>query len=569
MNYVVCAIDGHVPATLWGSKTIGAQCNRTTKTLLNRPNIMKNRFSASWFFVTALSAFCLTGCAAFHPVDGVPVNQVPAEFRAAPRSGKVPINFSLLRQTPPAEYRVDSGDLLGIFVEGILAKPGESAPVTIPNNPDSNPSLGFPILVQDDGTISLPSFPELYVRGMTLREIRERIRIAYTEENPLFQKGVDEEEALILVNLQRKRTYRVLVVRQESNETNFGSGAPSQIDLNVVRRGTGAVVQLPAYENDVMHALTQTGGLPSSDAENAVYIIRRRPRIIEHQPIETPSPAFGPSIVPQPAPVPYAPVPVSQVGHSIPRRYKAQQPTMPNPTPRTDFQFGPNANPYNTYRGAPRGDGKSRAKSSRPGYTIRGQSPVSGHTVTAMPSELFLDGCGFGNPEIIRIPMRVYPGEALPFAEPDIILQAGDIVFVESRETEFFFTGGLLGGGQYVLPQNYDLDLLEALSIVQSQVNTSFNSNTRAIGGVSALNHDVTVGASKVIILRKAPNGCEIKIEVDLYDAVHDPSERIVIKPGDYVLLQYTRTEAVAAFFERHILEGAVVGAASSLVFGN
>jgi hypothetical protein len=182
---------------------------------------------------------------------------------------------------------------------------------------------------------------------------------------------------------------------------------------------------------------------------------------------------------------------------------------------------------------------------------------------------MFWQDAGLGSPEIIRIPLRVYPGEHPPFSEADIILREGDIVFVESRETEFFFTGGLLGGGQYVLPQNYDLDLLEALSIVQSQVNTSFNSNTKAIGGVSALNHDVTVGASKVIILRKSPNGCEIKIEVDLYDAMRDPRERILIQPGDYVLLQYTRCEAVAAFFERHILEGAVVGAASSLVFGN
>lgn len=523
---------------------------------------------ARWSVSTALAVLCLNGCAAFHPVSGIPVKNVPAQFRAEPRSGKVPIDLSLLRQTPPAEYRVNSGDLLGVFVEGILAKPGELPPVTVPNNPEANPSLGFPILVQDDGTISLPGFPELFVRGMTLREIRERIRQAYTEDNPLFRKAPDQEEALILVNLQRKRTYRVLVVRQESDQTTNGSGAPSQIDLNVVRRGTGSVVQLPAYENDVLHALTQTGGLPSSKAENAVYIIRRRPQIIEHTPVETPTPSHGTPAAPQPQPMPSAP-PISQVGHSTPRPHPNPQAAFPNSVPSGPYQPAL-ANPYNSYRGAPpHSTGNTRESFSRPGYTIRGQSPSPEQPLNRMPGELFLEGSGLDNSEIIRIPMRVYPGEHLPFTESDIILQDGDIVFVESRETEFFFTGGLLGGGQYVLPQNYDLDLLEALSIVQSQVNTSFNSNTRAIGGVSALNHDVTVGASKVIILRKDPSGCEIKIEVDLYDAVRDPSERILIKPGDYVMLQYTRTEAIAAFFERHILEGAVVGAASSLVFGN
>lgn len=221
--------------------------------------------------------------------------------------------------------------------------------------------------------------------------------------------------------------------------------------------------------------------------------------------------------------------------------------------------------PYSSYRAS----AVETKAPHRPGAIVRGQSPDGLNPQAMIPGAMFWDEAGPTSPEIIRIPLRVYPGEHLPFTEADIILDDGDIVFVESRETEFFFTGGLLGGGQYVLPQNYDLDLLGALSIVQSQVNTSFNSNTKAIGGVSALNHDVTVGASKVIVLRKAPNGCEIKIEVDLYDAIRDPRQRILIQPGDYVLLQYTRMEAIAAFFERHILEGAVVGAASSLVFGS
>ncbi|MCA9067664.1 MAG: hypothetical protein KDA84_01990, partial [Planctomycetaceae bacterium] len=91
--------------------------------------------------------------------------------------------------------------------------------------------------------------------------------------------------------------------------------------------------------------------------------------------------------------------------------------------------------------------GNSRPTVSHAGHTIRGQSPVEAHDTTTMSSDLFLAGSGIDSPEIIRIPMRVYPGEHLPFAEPDIILQDGDIVFVESRETEFFFTGGLLGGG--------------------------------------------------------------------------------------------------------------------------
>ncbi len=543
----------------------------------------------------AISFGVFLGCAAFHPVDGIPVQGVPAEFRSAPRSGKVPIDLSRLRQTRPPEYRVDTGDVLGIFIEGVLGKPDEVPPVTITNNIESRPALGYPIMVQDDGTISLPGFADLSVRGMTLREIRERIRYAYTVENPLLQKqGEKNNQAVIMVNLQRQRTYRVMVIRQEAETNSNGSGPPSQIDLNVVRRGTGQVVQLKAYENDVLHALTQTGGLPSSQAENAVYILRRRPQTWGVPMMNTPHSMPGPPMpAPMPTPIPtpiYTPTPtplpqvsqvrsgIAPVGYSLPNSMPSQYSSSPvSPSfspPMPAFKPQNIGSPYGTYR--KQNSATSSQKSySRPGYTIRGQSPhgpsamMPGHSVTTMPGADFLGEMGIDNPDIIRIPLRVYPGDQPPFSECDIILQEGDIVFVESRETEFFFTGGLLGGGQYVLPQNYDLDLLEALSIVQSQVNTSFSSATRAVGGVSALNQDVTVGASKVIILRKTASGGEIRIKVDLYDAIRDPRERIIIQPGDYVLLQYTRCEAIAAFLERHILEGVILGGASSALFGN
>src|SRR5581483_10497001 len=40
------------------------------------------------------------------------------------------------------------------------------------------------------------------------------------------------------------------------------------------KRGTGHFVDLLAYENDVLHALAQTGGLPGLDAYNEVVIYR-------------------------------------------------------------------------------------------------------------------------------------------------------------------------------------------------------------------------------------------------------------------------------------------------------
>ena len=45
----------------------------------------------------------------------------------------------------------------------------------------------------------------------------------------------------------------------------------------MLERGTGHLVALPAYENDVLSALARTGGLPGLDAVNEV-VIEREPR---------------------------------------------------------------------------------------------------------------------------------------------------------------------------------------------------------------------------------------------------------------------------------------------------
>jgi hypothetical protein len=71
---------------------------------------------------------------------------------------------------------------------------------------------------------------------------------------------------------------------------------------------------------------------------------------------------------------------------------------------------------------------------------------------------------------------------------------------------------------------------------------------------------------SNVVIIRKLPEGGEVPIKVDLYRARNDQSERIVVQPGDYIYLQYTPCEAVAAFVERHLLEGALFGVFASQI---
>ena len=102
-----------------------------------------------------------TGCTALvHPIEGVPARRLPSEFFAEPKNDLVPIDISLLSIEPPRDYQISGGDILGVYVEGVLPfnppnQPPEPPPVNFPEA-DSTlpPSIGYPIAVQDDGTLA-------------------------------------------------------------------------------------------------------------------------------------------------------------------------------------------------------------------------------------------------------------------------------------------------------------------------------------------------------------------------------------------------------------------------------
>src|SRR5262249_24426124 len=133
-------------------------------------------------------------------------------------------------------------------------------------------------------------------------------------------------------------------------------------------------IDLPAYENDVLHALTRTGGLPGLDARNEVVIERGA--------------AAGAGAA------------------------------------------GPAAGP-----------GRPRPDLVAPRLTGEGAE----------------DGQG------IHIPLRLPRGEPPPFHPDDVVLQNGDIVYIGARETEVFYTGGLLFARQFILPRDYDLRVTDAI----------------------------------------------------------------------------------------------------------
>jgi protein involved in polysaccharide export with SLBB domain len=391
-----------------------------------------------------------SGCAAVsNPVaSGIPARRLPLEFRALPREDEKTIPLPLLREKPPDAYRLGPGDVLGVYIEGILGDRTQPPPVRFAEIGNLPPSTGFPITVQEDGTLSLPLIPPLKVEGMTLIEAREVIHKAYVIDRNIIQP---ERERTIL-SLIRPRQYHVLVVRQDSGAVTVGPGG----SLGGTKRGTGTPLDLPAYENDVLNALTRTGGLPGLDAMNEVIIQR--------------------------------------------------------------------------------------------GYYRRGNAGIGGPELGCPDLGTAGGGAADLGVRVTRIPLRLRPGEPPPFKPEDVILQDGDIVFIEARDTELFYVGGLLTPRQFILPRDYDLDVVGAIALAGGPlVNGGINQNN--LSGAIVQSGLGSPSPSSVTILRRTAHHGQVKIRVDLNRALNDPQENLLIQAGDVIIMQETVGEALTRYF--------------------
>ncbi len=146
------------------------------------------------------------------------------------------------------------------------------------------------------------------------------------------------------------------------------------------------------------------------------------------------------------------------------------------------------------------------------------------------------------DPTVLRIPLRL-PAGVLPSIRPqDVILEEGDIVLIETRDTEFFYTGGLLPGGQFPIPRDYDLDALGAMAMAGAGVSSRVGGSSGGISGLTG------IAPGRLYILRKTPCKGQIAIEIDLAKAINDPRQRPIIQPGDTLILQYKPCEELLNF---------------------
>jgi len=328
-----------------------------------------------------------------------------------------------------------------------LGSRDEPPPVHFPERfqRDMPPAIGYPIPIREDGTLPLPLVPAIMADGLTIAQLESVIRKAYTEDHQILVKGRDR----IFVTLMRPRKYKVLVVREDIQPKNVESREESagEFALGSDRLGSATLVELRAYENDVLHALSESGGLPGVMAKNELIILRG---------------SFDEA--------------------------QDMAPLLDDVDSYVQVTDDSSKDPKN----------------------------------------------------VIRIPLRGRPGEPVQrLRQEDIILGNGDIVYIQSRDAEVFYVGGLLKGGQFPVPRDYDLDVLGAMAMAGGSI-------AAAAGGSGSEGLGGGVGSifppTRVLVLRVA-DGRQNVIEVDLKQAMRDPAQRILIEPNDLIVLEYTNSE--------------------------
>ena len=108
---------------------------------------------------------------------------------------------------------------------------------------------------------------------------------------------------------------------------------------------------------------------------------------------------------------------------------------------------------------------------------------------------------------------------------------------------------GLLGGGEFPIPRDYDLDILGAIALSGATIGVG-----QAQRGNGIIGGGSQVPPTELIILRKLPGDRQLPIRVKLSRAINDPRARLLVAPGDTLILRYSPEEealnfAISTFF--------------------
>ena len=162
----------------------------------NQSDVRLQRYRFFLAVLISLIAVPVSTASAQRIRNTIPAGQVPASQLQQPPPLQTFPEITYLQAPKAKRYLLDSGDVLGVFIEGVLGQVGEAPPVNYP--PESSrlgPSIGYPIVVRENGTISLPLVDPISVRGLTIEQAEALVKVCLSRRAIVQTKDSYRQES--------------------------------------------------------------------------------------------------------------------------------------------------------------------------------------------------------------------------------------------------------------------------------------------------------------------------------------------------------------------------------------
>ena len=109
------------------------------------------------------------------------------------------------QESAKGNYKLNVGDILGVYVTGALGSAEAGLPVSVPTSTSLSVVSGYPIRIREDGCISLPWVSPVNVKDKTILEAQSLVEGAYSQ---LFEKkhpDLPQQRPTVAVTFIRKR----------------------------------------------------------------------------------------------------------------------------------------------------------------------------------------------------------------------------------------------------------------------------------------------------------------------------------------------------------------------------
>lgn len=129
------------------------------------------------------------------------------------------------------------------------------------------------------------------------------------------------------------------------------------------------------------------------------------------------------------------------------------------------------------------------------------------------------------------IPLR--GNGASSFPRSNARLNDGDVLTISSKPTELYYTGGLLGGGEFVIPRDRPLSVSEAIA--------QAGGIPPAQRGVGA----IPLQQPRMLTLLRNQGGRQVAYQFDFSNGFSQRASQTQVRSGDFLILNFSRAQQV------------------------